>query len=50
MGEGLQHVEAVASAVVEDVVAYVKAHPTYAAVVQNLGEKALQVLAAEAGL
>ena len=50
MGE-LTHVEraveAAAEAVVQDTVAYVKAHPQYVPVIQALGEKALQALMAE---
>jgi hypothetical protein len=39
-------VEGAADAVVADVVAYVKAHPNYAAIVQALGEKAMQAITA----
>lgn len=44
----LQHIEhaieAAADAVVADTVAYVKAHPQYAQIVQALGEKAIAAL------
>ena len=46
----MNHVEAVAGEVVNDVIAYVKAHPDYQRIVAQLGEKALAALAAEARL
>lgn len=43
----IEHVIAAASdVVVEDAIAYVKAHPQYVPIVQALGEKAIQALMA----
>ena len=39
-------IEAAAEAVVEDTVAYVKAHPQYGPIIAALGEKAVQALMA----
>lgn len=39
-------IEGAAEATVTDVVAYVKGHPQYAAIVQALGEKAIAAIAA----
>jgi hypothetical protein len=39
-------IEAAAEAVVEDTVAYVKSHAQYGAIIQALGEKAVQALMA----
>ena len=49
MGEFSQ-VEHAGEQVAADVAAYVKAHPAYAQIVEALGIKALQALAAEAGI
>ena len=50
MPGGLTHIEraieAAAEAVVEDTVAYVKSHAQYGAIIQALGEKAVQALMA----
>lgn len=41
-----QAIEAAAEAVVVDTVAYVKAHPDYQRVIEALGAKAIQAIAA----
>jgi len=46
----MNHVEAVASQTVQDVIDYVKNHPQYGHIIEALGIKALQVLADEAGV
>jgi hypothetical protein len=50
MPGGLTHIEraieAAAEAVVADTVAYVKSHPQYGAIIQALGDKAVQALMA----
>ena len=47
---GLQHVEKTADALVEDVVQWVKTHPAYQHLVEQLGLKALETIAAAAGV
>ena len=46
----LKHVEAVAEVVVQDAVQWVRGHPAYAQVVEQLGLQALHAVAAAAGV
>lgn len=45
----VSHLEHVAENIAGDVLSYVRSHPQYAEWVKTLGEKALALLAAEAG-
>ena len=46
----VNHVEKVAEQVIADAVTYVRNHPTYAHLVEQLGVQALQVVASSAGI
>lgn len=49
-GQPLNHVERTADAVVEDVVNWVRQHPSYQQLVEQLGLDAIKAVAASAGL
>ena len=46
----LKHVEAAAETVVQDVVTWVRGHPAYGHIVEQLGMQAIQAIAASAGI